>query len=129
MNLELPLIISQILAFLGMLWILKRFAWGPILKTLEARRQKIKAEFDAIAEQKEEIAELNADYAARLKSIEEEARARIHEAIEEGRKLSQQIQEEAKQKAQQILQKAREDVQNEIAKGQVQLKDNIIEMV
>ena len=38
-------VLTQILGFLILLWGMKKFAWGPILGTLEARRQKIAGEF------------------------------------------------------------------------------------
>ena len=34
------LLLTNILAFLILLWILKRFAWGPLLRMIDARRDK-----------------------------------------------------------------------------------------
>lgn len=45
MKLELPIILSQIAAFLIMLAILKRFAWRPIQALLKERQEKISEEF------------------------------------------------------------------------------------
>ncbi len=46
MNLvDVPQVLTQILGFLLMVWILRRYAWGPVLGMLEARREKIAGEF------------------------------------------------------------------------------------
>ena len=38
-------VLTQILGFLILMWLLRKFAWGPVLAMLEARREKIAGEF------------------------------------------------------------------------------------
>ena len=46
MNLiDIRMVGTQILGFLLLLWGLRTWAWGPLTKQLEARRQKIAGEF------------------------------------------------------------------------------------
>ena len=46
MNLiDIRMVGTQILGFLLLLWGLRKWAWGPLTAQLEARRQKIAAEF------------------------------------------------------------------------------------
>ena len=40
-------VLTQILGFLLMVWILRRYAWGPLIGMLEARREKIAGDFKA----------------------------------------------------------------------------------
>ena len=47
MELRLDVLITQIVGFLIVLWILKRYAWKPVLGMLEARRQRIADEIAA----------------------------------------------------------------------------------
>ena len=42
---DTPQVVTQILGFLLMVWILRRYAWGPLIGMLEARREKIAGEF------------------------------------------------------------------------------------
>ena len=35
---DIRLVLTQILGFLLLVWILGRYAWGPVVATLEARR-------------------------------------------------------------------------------------------
>jgi F-type H+-transporting ATPase subunit b len=128
-QLEIGLIISQILAFLIMLWILKRFAWKPLLKILKERQEKIQAAFASIEEGKKEIQSLKELYNSKLEKIEEQAKEKITEAILSGQQMAQHIQEEAHNSAKAILQKAQGDIANEMLKAQAELKNNLINTV
>ena len=48
---------TQILGFLILLWIMRKYAWGPVLAGLEARRAKIAGEFAAAEKAKAEANE------------------------------------------------------------------------
>lgn len=126
MKVEIGQIISQILAFLCMLWILKRFAWKPILKVMEDRRQLIKSEFDTIDEEKRDLAKHVEDYNKKLHDIDMLAYSKVQEAADKGRQVAQEIQDHALQEAKQIVHKARTDTQNEIVKARAQLKDELV---
>jgi F-type H+-transporting ATPase subunit b len=129
MNLEIGQILTQIVAFVIVLWILKKFAWKPLLSVLEERKKKIKSEFDSIEEQKKKIQTLTDEYNEKLKGIEAEARVKIQEAVKDGRKISQEIQAEARSQAKEILNKTKDEVEREIAKAKIQLKNDMVNMV
>lgn len=129
MQLEIALVISQILAFLVLLWIMKKFAWKPFLNTLEARRKKIEDEFQGIEEQKKKLEELTASYTDQLASIEEKSRQKLQEATAQGQQLVQKIQEEAQNQARAILEKTRSEIAQELKNVQAQLKESIVHLV
>jgi len=121
-------IIVQLLAFLIVLFTLRKLAWKPILDSLEARRAKIRHEFESIEAARREIEALKADYAARLAKIEEEARSKVQDAVEEGRKLSRDIQEKARADAQAVFEKMQQNLDLEIAKAKLVLKKSVVEL-
>lgn len=129
MNLDIQQILSQIVAFLILLAILKLFAWKPILEALDARKQKIAQDLEEIEEAKVHIETLKQDYERNLRSIEEKARHRIVLAIAEGKSIAGQIQEEARQKSHELLQKTKENLALEVAKAKAELKDEIARLV
>jgi F-type H+-transporting ATPase subunit b len=126
MNVEYQQIITHIIGFLIALWILRRYAWKPLLGILEQRRQKIQADFDAAAARRRDAEETAAQYAARLRDIEAEARAKLQEGVAEGRRIAGEIREQARAEAQQILAKARADIDRDLAKARVELKEQIV---
>jgi F-type H+-transporting ATPase subunit b len=128
MGLEFGQIITQIVGFLIAILLLKKFAWKPLLSMLEERRTKIKAEFDAIDQEKKKTEDLQSDYRKKLQEIDAFARVKIQEAAREGQKLADEIKEEARQEARDIVYKTREDVERDIEKAKVQLRDEVIGM-
>ena len=74
------LAIWTVFIFLLLLWVLKKFAWGPIVEALEAREKRV-TDYLAAAEAKHEEAKgLPAAHEARLASAKDEVREMLEEA-------------------------------------------------
>ena len=128
LGLNWPLIGTQILGFLIVLWILKLFAWKPLLKMLDDRRNKIIGDIEAAENTRADADKLLDDYNAKLKDIEAEARSKIQDAVSEGNKIAAEIRENAREEAHKIVEKSREELARDVAKARVQLRDDMIEM-
>lgn len=128
MRIEIGQIITQIISFLVMLWVLKRFAWKPLLSIMEQRRNRIQSDFDTIAEKNKQADALIQEYNDKLKEIDIVAQDKIKEAIEEGKKRAQAIQDEGHAKARALFNKTQEDLQKEIHRSKIQLKNELVNM-
>ena len=128
LELDLQQIVSQALSFLLLLWVLRRFAWRPLLALLDQRRATIEKELREIAQAKDAAARLQTEYAERLAKIHDEARVKIQEAILEGKRISLEIQEQARAQGLAILTKSKETVELELAKAKVVLRNQVAEM-
>ncbi len=129
MQLEIALVLSQILAFLALLWVMKKFAWKPFLNTLEARRKKIEDGFKEIELQKHKLSELTASYTAQLASIDELLKQKLREASAKGEQIAQEIHDEAQNQARAILEKTRDEISQELKSVQAQLKEKVVNLV
>ena len=125
---DLQQIVSQAVSFLILLWLLRRFAWRPLLAILDQRRARIEEEFRKIAQSKTELIRLQEEYRQRLATIDEEARTKIQQAILEGKRIALEVQEQARAQAQGVMVKAKETVELELAKAKVTLRDQIAAM-
>ncbi len=121
-------IITQIIGFLIVFWILKRFAWKPLLGVMEERRRRIASEFERIEELSREADQRREEYETRIQKIEEEARERINKAVNEGRKVAAEIQENARRDAGKIREKARATTEIELAKAKQELRDEVVRL-
>lgn len=128
LQLDLQQIISQALSFLLLLWVLRRFAWRPLLGVLDERRARVEAHLREAARLQEEAARLQQDLARRLAMIDDEARVKIQQAIQEGRRMAAEVQEDARTQAQGILAKSKETIELELAKAKVTLRDELAEL-
>ena len=85
--------VTQGVAFLIVLWILKKYAWEHILGAIDERRELIESQLKH-AEDIEKQAEVRqGEYEAKLREIDAEARERLNKAIEEGRTIAADIQQ------------------------------------
>lgn len=126
MDLQWQMLLTHALGFLITLWILKKFAWGPLLNLMDERREKIAGEFQKIEDDKEKVAEQASEYDGKLQKIDEERRARLVEAVNEGKGIAEQIKAAAREEAKQINTKAKAELDRDVAKAKVQLKNDMI---
>ncbi|MBS4163570.1 ATP synthase subunit b [Candidatus Protochlamydia amoebophila] len=126
MNFEIEQILTQIIAFLIMLGVLKKFVWKRLLNLIEERKQLIQSEFDKIENQKEEVTKLSEEYKAKLHDIDAEARRRIQEAVVKGRDIAHDIEQETRQKVTSLLNNAQEEMKLELAQAKEQLKKDVL---
>src|SRR6266568_2316708 len=102
------LFLSQVISFVIVALLLRRFAYKPILAVLEERRRKIE-EGQLNAEKiKKELAEAEKRYQEILSKANADAQKMIDEARESAAHLSERKQQEAITAAEQIIAKARE---------------------
>lgn len=124
-----PKFLAQVLIFIAVYSILKKFAFGPILAMLELRRQRIadgEAKLEKIAKDLAE-AELNAKRL--FDKANDDAARMIKEAGDSAKSLAEKRQQEAIHEANQILAKAREAAQLEHEQLMAQLKREFGRMV
>jgi F-type H+-transporting ATPase subunit b len=126
MNVELAQVITHIIGFLVTVWLLKKFAWKPLLSMMDERRQKIKDEFQKIDDDRGEAEKLKTGYEEKLKNIEAERRQKIAEGVNEANKLASDIKIAAQEEASGIISRTKEQLNRDIAAAKVQLKEEMV---
>src|SRR5437879_7418048 len=120
---------SQVISFIIVAYLLKRFAYKPILGVLEQRRQQI-AQAHLNAEKiKQQLAEAEQRHAEILAKANAEAQKMIDEARTSASHLADRKQQEAIAAADQILAKAREASAIEHERTMTQLKRELGRLV
>lgn len=125
---DLQLLLTHVVGFLVVLWLLRKFAWGPVLKFLEGRREKIVAEFAEIDEQRKGADALRSEYEEHLRNIEVEARQKIQEAVAEGNQAAAKIKERAENERRQRLERAEEEVHLREESAQETLRKRTVDL-
>jgi F-type H+-transporting ATPase subunit b len=124
-----PHLLAQVASFLIVCFILYRFAYRPVLKMLEARRQQI-AQGLANAEQiKTELARTE----AQRQEVMAQANVQANKLVEEARVAASRLQEHETQKAivaaEQIVAKAREAAAQDYARMLAELRGEVGRLV
>lgn len=126
MDIRFDVLVTQIIGFLIVLWVLRRFAWGPVLGMLEERRMRIAGEVAASERLRREAEALKADYENQLRTIETQARERIQQAVVEGQKIAEEIRTTAQAEARSIAEKSRANLELDVKKARVELREEIV---
>lgn len=123
---ELSQLITHIVGFLVALWILRKYAWGPVLNMLDERRDKIDQDLRSAERTREEAKQDQEELRRQLKEIDATARAKTLEAVNEARQIASEIKENARNDGKALLERARQEIVREKAKAQVELKNTVV---
>ena len=96
-----------------LLALLGKFAWGPILRALEAREQNIQASIDDAARLREEAADALDRHRRQVREARHEARQIIAEAKEAAVLLGGELEAKAREESAAIVQRARREIEVE----------------
>jgi len=129
MNIDPAQIITHIIGFLLVLWLLRKYAWGSILGFVEHRRQTIVEQFDQIDREKQAVELEKQRYENELQKIEETRREKILAASRQAEQMANEIKEEARRDAVATRDKAKTDVEMEMEKANALLKERMVTAV
>ena len=116
MDLLLPesgLIIWQLVIFLGLFFLLAKFAWKPILSALKEREQSIQQALDSAENAKKEMASLKEDNEKLLRETRDERDKILRDARDAGNRIHDQAQVDAKKNADRLIEDAKAIIQTE----------------
>jgi len=129
MDISIKALLTQIVGFLIVLWLLRKYAWGKLLSFIEHRRETIASEFAGIEKAKTGVDELRRKFEDELAGIETTRRARIQEAVGEANTIAAEVREQARREALAMRAKASEDINLEMDKANVAFRDNMVNAV
>jgi F-type H+-transporting ATPase subunit b len=129
MNLEIKALLTQVVGFLIVMWLLKKYAWGKLLSFTEARRESIASEFANIEKAKAGVDDMRKKYEEELAGIENTRRARMQDAVHEANQIAGTIRDEARREAVAMRVKATEDINLDMDKANVAYRDNMVNAV
>lgn len=121
-HLKWPYFIAQIINFALVIFVLKKFAFGPIQKMLEERKERIAAGEANLKKIEEQLADSEKRTAEALEKANADAKRLIDEAKDSASKLSEQETKKAIASAQTIIAKAEEAAKAEREQMKAELK-------
>ncbi len=127
-SVDLGLSIWTIVVFLLLLWILGKFAWGPILGGLEARERAIQESIDDAKRMREEAQQLLEEHREKLGQARKEAQEMVSEAREAGDRLRKEMEEKARAESDRLLERARRDIALERARAVQEIREESVEL-
>ncbi len=128
LGIEPAAIVVEMVGFVLLLLLLKKFLWGPVTNYLEGRQQEIASTYDKVEHTRQEMERLRDEYEQRLANIEAEARAQIQQAVKEAQQVREQILAEARQQAEKMIRDAEETIRYEREKAMEEMRLKVVDL-
>ncbi len=129
LDIDPGLMIWTVITFFLLLVLLGKFAWKPIIKTLQEREERIKDSLEEADRARREADALIAKNNEILARAEREAQDVVRKAKEEAEKLKVSYQIQARAETDKMLENARKEIQSEKNAAVVQLKKEMADIV
>ncbi|AQS94591.1 MULTISPECIES: F0F1 ATP synthase subunit B [Polaribacter] len=122
------LFFMQIVILIILLFLMKKFAWKPILNSLEDRENGIEDALQAAENARREMQNLQADNEKLVKEARAERDAMMKEAREIKDKIISDAKEDAKEVTANLIEKANASIQQEKQAALAEIKKNVAEL-
>jgi F-type H+-transporting ATPase subunit b len=124
-NFSLDLFVKQTILFVALIFLLVKFAWKPILNSLNDREEGIKDALDAAEKAKLEMENLQADNERLLKEARAERESMLKEARDMKNKMIEDAKEEAREEANKMIAQAQASIESEKKAAIADLKSQV----
>ena len=118
----------QLLIFIFLVLLLKKFAWKPILDTVNERESSIKDAMSEADKARNEMAAIQESNQKVLKEARAEREALLKDARNTGAEIIAQAKTDAKTEANKIISQAQESIQNEKRAAVNELKNQVAQI-
>jgi F-type H+-transporting ATPase subunit b len=115
----------QLFFFILLLFLVGKFAWGPVMNMMKKREEYVANEIEAAENSRQEAEKAAKEATDQLKQMKLEAQKIIEDAKTAGVKQEQDIIEAARQEAERIKKSAQQDIQNEKEKALQALQEQV----
>jgi F-type H+-transporting ATPase subunit b len=114
--------------FLALLWLLKKFAWVPLLKALEERRASIEKSVEDAKKATAELQRVQEESARLLSEARAEAAGIVTRSRADADRFREEMRKKAAEDARVIVKNAEKEIQLETARAVAQLRTEAVDL-
>ncbi len=128
LGINLPVLVAQIVNFTILLVILRLVAWGPLMRMMDQRTERIREGLQAAEQSKEHAAQAEQEVAGQLEEARRQGQALVAQAQEAATRLQEEARNQARREAEQLLERARNEIQLERDQAIAELRKEFAEL-
>lgn len=129
LGIDLKALVIQLITFGLAYLVLRRYAFGPIMRVLQERRETIEKGVQLGEQMQKQQAELDAKVAKALADARTQADSAIAAAQEEARATVHEAEDKARTKAESIITEAEERIKQDTARARQKLEKEVVGLV
>jgi F-type H+-transporting ATPase subunit b len=124
----LDLSIWTIVVFLVLFFVLRKFAWGPMMEGLENREKNIRGELESAQKANADAQALRSEFERKINEAQQQVRAMIDEARKNGEQLKTDLVNQGTAAIQAEKERARRELQTEAEQERVKLFQQVTQL-
>ncbi len=129
LEISIPDLVFAIVNFLILMAILRKFLWGPVMKTMDERQKGITESLDKAAVAKKEADETHSMLAGEIENARRQAKAIVEEAQQAGEAVKSDIIDQAQKSASDMITRAQAEIERQKTDAIAQLKGEVADLV
>ena len=122
------LFIWTILTFLVLLFLLAKFAWGPLLKALEDRQETIRKSLDDADQATQDLKRLHQESAQIIAAARADAQSIVAKSRVAADTVREDLKQKAKEEADALVRGAQRQIQLETARAVQQIRHEVVDL-
>ena len=122
---DFGVLVLTVCNFLLLVYLLKKFAWGPVIGALEKREKQLAQDKQTAAEARQSAQQLKQELDERLAQISAEAAQKMAAAVKAGELQKEQLLAQAKEQAERLLSQAKTQIEAEKNKALADVRGEI----
>jgi len=122
------LFIWTIITFLVLLYLLKRFAWSPLLKALDERQETIRKSLDDAEQATQELQRMQQKSAQIIAAASGEAQSIVAKSRAAAETVREDLKRKAKEEAGALVRGAQRQIQLETARAIQQIRHEVVDL-
>lgn len=121
-------IVAQILNFVILLWVLAKFAYKPLIKAMENRRNRIIKDLDTAEQTRLDAEALKAQYTEQLSNARQEATQIVDKANKVAQKLHDEFMDQARAEKETMITSAKESIEQDKQQALLEIRTEVIKL-
>jgi F-type H+-transporting ATPase subunit b len=113
LGINLPVLIAQLVNFTILLVVLWLVAWGPLMRLMDQRQQRIREGLEAADQSKERAAKAEQEVALQISEARQQGHTLVAQAQEAATRIQEEARNQARREAETLLERARSEIQLE----------------
>jgi F-type H+-transporting ATPase subunit b len=128
MSLQINLMFWTLVIFLILFWMLRKYAFPPIFKAVEARERALEEAIAGAKRDRDEAAKLLEEHRRQIENARGEAQRFIAEGRQVAEKMRAELLEQARREQQEILERARREIEAERDRAITELRREAVDL-
>jgi F-type H+-transporting ATPase subunit b len=128
LDIDPAVLFLQVVAFVILFALLRRYLFRPLLGVMEQRRKEIAEALEKGERAESELARIDQERERVLAQAREEGRETVRQSVQEGQQARDRILQDAREEAGQIRQRAQQTVEIERREAMLELRRQVVDL-